>query len=62
MDYFPSLSFLLDPEWQVTRRDWCPAAGCRTVSGQVMRRGELDGDGSAVGLCFRRNVEAALAG
>lgn len=39
-----------------------PAAGCRKVSGQVVGRGELDDEGSAVGLCFRRNAEAALAG
>lgn len=35
---------------------------CRMVSGQVVGRGELSNDGSAVGLCFRMNVEAAMVG
>lgn len=35
---------------------------CSMVSGQVVGRGELGNDASAVGLCFRMNVEAAMVG
>lgn len=55
------LLFVCPPGSQVSSH-WCPAAGCRMVSGLVVERGELGHGSTAVGLCFRMSLEAALAG